>query len=449
MKRSLSHSGYGVVPVSIYTKPAGCGGNCIFCPDAKGIPKSYTFNEDTRLALQLKFHSGQQFMARWELLAPSLRRSRLPFEVIVLGGSFSAHSKEYRRSFVENLLGAMAQVGRSSSDECMTALCSVLTVESRPDQINQDECVFLRSIGVSKVEIGVQHTDDRVLTTVRRGHSQSDVQTATKLLKSNGFKVGYHVMIGLPGASLERDSQMLGETLWKNEYSPDYLKVYPCALLKDVTLQPELFKLWCNKSWRAPDEFYCQQALDVLSQNIPKYVRLSRIQRQFDLEESLDAPRPGLRTRMRSHLVDLRSRELHKDELVLASEADLILEIIVSGNDFIFELTQQYTKRLVSIARCFRSGEVAGEAVVRELKVFGLASAVGAVGASQGRGIGTRLLAEVENYFRGIGCKELLINAAPGAKSFFFKHGYVKREDHFLTRNLVGCAYLCGARAGF
>jgi len=34
----------------------------------------------------------------------------------------------------------------------ISARCSVLTVESRPDQINESECVFLRELGVSKVE---------------------------------------------------------------------------------------------------------------------------------------------------------------------------------------------------------------------------------------------------------------------------------------------------------
>ncbi len=70
----------------------------------------------------------------------------------------------------------------------------MLTVESRPDQITPQECEFLRSLGVTKVELGVQSTSDNVLQRVNRGHLQSDIKRATTLLKDGGFKVGYHLI---------------------------------------------------------------------------------------------------------------------------------------------------------------------------------------------------------------------------------------------------------------
>jgi len=35
----------GVAPVTVLTEPAGCPGECIFCPTADGMPKSYLPNE--------------------------------------------------------------------------------------------------------------------------------------------------------------------------------------------------------------------------------------------------------------------------------------------------------------------------------------------------------------------------------------------------------------------
>ena len=35
----------GVAPVTVLTRPAGCPGHCIFCPDAEGMPKSYLPDE--------------------------------------------------------------------------------------------------------------------------------------------------------------------------------------------------------------------------------------------------------------------------------------------------------------------------------------------------------------------------------------------------------------------
>jgi len=38
----------GVAPVTVLTEPAGCPGECVFCPDASGMPKSYLPDERER-----------------------------------------------------------------------------------------------------------------------------------------------------------------------------------------------------------------------------------------------------------------------------------------------------------------------------------------------------------------------------------------------------------------
>ncbi|MGB9883528.1 MAG: radical SAM protein, partial [Microgenomates group bacterium] len=45
-----------------------------------------------------------------------------------------------------------------------------LTTETRPDFINKEEILFLRKLGVTRVELGVQSTNDEVLKLVNRGH---------------------------------------------------------------------------------------------------------------------------------------------------------------------------------------------------------------------------------------------------------------------------------------
>jgi len=46
-----------------------------------------------------------------------------------------------------------------------------LTIETRPDWINEDEVLFLRYLGVTRVELGVQSVDNEILRIVRRGHT--------------------------------------------------------------------------------------------------------------------------------------------------------------------------------------------------------------------------------------------------------------------------------------
>ncbi len=436
-QRSLTRPISGVLPVALYVKPSECGGNCIFCPSAKGIPKSYINNEDTSLAKKHGYNSALQFRDRLKAQYPHFQISNLPYEVIVLGGSFSALSESYRRRFLEALYEEMNTYEGSMDSTTYSARCAVLTVESRPDQITEEECRFLREIGVSKVEIGVQHTSDSVLKVVARGHKQVEVVRATELLKLNGFKVGYHVMIGLPGSSLMADSKMLSHTLWQPEYHPDYLKVYPCMLLKDKDLQPPLAKLHDGKKWQAPSDDYCKEALAELARSIPQYVRLSRIQRQFDERDCLDGPKPGLRNRLTFHLPDLRAREAGFKlpvSAIVDCQQDLKCELSQSRNDLFFEVSIANTGTLLSIARVtIMSGSIA---ILREIKVFGSATPVGEKGQIQGNGLGTSLLHAVEDHLLHKGYQQIKTNAAVGARSFFLKNGYHLDHEYFLVKNL-------------
>lgn len=436
-KRSLTRPISGVLPVALYTNPAACGGTCIFCPSAKGIPKSYINNEDTSRAKKLGYDSALQFRAWIKAQNPHFQRSNLPYEVIVLGGSFSALSQSYRQRFLEALYEEMNTYEGSIDGTTASAKCAVLTVESRPDQITEEECRFLRKLGVSKVEIGVQHTSDSVLKAVARGHNQVEVVRATALLKLNGFKVGYHVMIGLPGASLMADIKMLSHTLWQPEYHPDYLKVYPCMLLKDKDFQPGLTKLHDEKKWQAPSDDYCKGALAELARSIPQYVRLSRIQRQFDEQDCLDGPKPGLRNRLTFHLADLRAREAGFKlpvSAIVDCQQDLKCELSQSRNDLFFEVSIANSGTLLSIARVtIMSSSIA---ILREIKVFGSATPIGEKGQVQGNGLGTRLLCAVEHHLLQRGYQQIKTNAAVGARTFFLKNGYQLDHEYFLAKNL-------------
>ena len=437
--RSKINMRYGVLPVAVYTKPYHCGGNCIFCPSTQGIPKSYLPNQDTLTAKRLSFDPAKQFKWKVKFLPKPLRQEEYPFEIIIIGGSFSSLAKEYRKWFVTKLYSAInskndAEAEHSKNNACQ-GRCSVLTVESRPDQITNEECKFLRELGVTKVELGVQHTNNEILDAVCRGHQQTHIIEATKLLKNHGFKIGYHVMLGLPGATINDDILMLGETLWFPQYHPDYLKIYPCTLLKDEKFQPKLHLLYRSKRWFPPSDEYCQVCLATLSKAIPKYVRVSRIQRQFSNNDILDSPKRGLRTRLLSKLNDLRSREAgtrltstvfdfnRLSILFNKSGADLYIEVVEKDNDILLAIARI---TITSKETCF----------LRELKVFGETNPVGLKGQIQGRGLGTYLLFVLEHHVSMMNVKNIYVNASIGAKSFFIQNGYFTTHKKILIKKI-------------
>jgi histone acetyltransferase (RNA polymerase elongator complex component) len=54
-------------------------------------------------------------------------------------------------------------------------------------------------LGCTRVQLGVQHTDDGVLRHINRGCTTADTVRAMRLLKDAAFKIDFHLMPDLPG----------------------------------------------------------------------------------------------------------------------------------------------------------------------------------------------------------------------------------------------------------
>ena len=103
----------GVTPVALMTSPAKCPhGKCTYCPGGIGsqwgdVPQSYTGHEPATMRgirnnyepyLQV-FNRLQQFV----LLGQSIDK----IEIIIMGGTFTARSKEYQELFVQDIYKAL------------------------------------------------------------------------------------------------------------------------------------------------------------------------------------------------------------------------------------------------------------------------------------------------------------------------------------------------------
>ena len=74
-----------------------------------------------------------------------------------------------------------------------------LTLETRPDSIDEAEVRRLRAYGCTRVQLGVQHTNEAVLKKINRGCTTEDAKRAVRLLKDACFKIDFHLMPDLPG----------------------------------------------------------------------------------------------------------------------------------------------------------------------------------------------------------------------------------------------------------
>ena len=61
-----------------------------------------------------------------------------------------------------------------------------ITLETRPDYINDKELLEMRELGCTRVELGVQAIDDKILKLNKRGHGVKEIAKATEILKNYG-----------------------------------------------------------------------------------------------------------------------------------------------------------------------------------------------------------------------------------------------------------------------
>ena len=289
--RSLS----GVVIVSVLTKPYPCPGKCVFCPNEKGLPKSYLSGEPAvERAKKAKFNPYTQTQSRLE----SLDAQGHPIDKIelrIIGASFTAYPKKYRTLFVakcfqaandfqkKNNLTNFAYARNVKLEEEQKrnekARCRIvgISIETRPDLVDEKEILNLRNLGVTMVELGVQTVFDDILTKCQRGHSVQETINATKLLKDTGFKIMYQIMPNLPGSNPKRDLESAKIIFSNADFKPDWLKIYPCLVCKGA----KLYKIWKDGKYRSYSDKKLIELLVKIKQILPYWVRVARLFRDI------------------------------------------------------------------------------------------------------------------------------------------------------------------------
>ena len=76
-----------------------------------------------------------------------------------------------------------------------------ICIETRPDALDDEWLWRFRRWGVTRVQLGAQHVDNKILKKINRGHNVEQLLWAMKYLKDNCFKIDIHIMPDLPDAS--------------------------------------------------------------------------------------------------------------------------------------------------------------------------------------------------------------------------------------------------------
>jgi len=449
--RSLS----GVTTVTVLTKPYPCPGQCIFCPDDVRMPKSYLPDEPgAARAFQNQFDPYRQVQSRLE----SYRAVGHPtdkIELLILGGTWSAYRRDYQEQFVRRCFDALNQVDSSTLAEAHARNETAphrnvgLVIETRPDEITVNELTWLRQLGVTKVQMGAQSLDDRILALNQRGHTTAQTHAAAALLRAFGFKIVLHWMPNLLGATPESDRQDF-ERLWQG-LCPDEIKIYPTQLLAGT----ELFRRWERGEYTPYTTGQLVHLIADIKPSIPPYCRVNRVIRDIPSTHVVEGNR---RTSLRQDALAELARRGGRCRCIRCREvrgqaveaADLELQDLVYPAGFAEEHFLSFITPADKIAGYLRLSlpgpaspptglvDLEEAALVREVHVYGQSLAVGAdqAGAAQHIGLGTALLQRAEEIARAAGYRRLAVIAAVGTRGYYAGRGFLPGELYHLKELL-------------
>ncbi|KPI89325.1 putative Elongator-like Protein 3a [Leptomonas seymouri] len=475
----------GVLVVTVFTSPYpdgqtfSCQWNCYYCPNEPGQPRSYLLNEPgVRRANRLEFDPCRQFEDRVRSLM-AIGHPADKVELLVLGGTWESYPFAYRERFIRDLFYAANVLfdppqapHRPPLDILQeqllneSAQCKIIgvTLETRPDTIKPEMLVELRRFGCTRVQLGIQHTDDGILALVNRQSTREDAANAIKLLKDSCFKVDIHLMPDLPGASPEIDKAMFDDVLNSPYLQADQWKIYPCQ-----TTPFSVIEQWFKDGKYHP--YGLQNLVEVLlyaKARVHPWIRVNRVIRDIPVDYVLAGVEvTNLRQLLAVKLKErgercrcIRCREVKGDKNVSEKLKSAVVkerQYEASEGTEIFVSVETPTEdamifgflRLRLHIRNWETpfAELTTCALIRELHVYGhllptyTEDGVGgaAVPAAQHTGIGRRLLERAEAIAKAEGYAKIAVISGVGVRGYYKRFGYRLTAAHrggFLVKRL-------------
>ncbi|MFA4830998.1 MAG: tRNA uridine(34) 5-carboxymethylaminomethyl modification radical SAM/GNAT enzyme Elp3 [Patescibacteria group bacterium] len=504
----------GIAVVTSLTKPYPCPGKCIYCPQEKGMPKSYLASEPAAArAFKLNFNPYEQMQKRILTLEANGHPTD-KIEFIVKGGTWNAYPLKYQYWFIlesfkacNNFKKLKVVVPTQYKDWKIKRLKDLqktlekeqtynetanhriigLTLETRPDAVTHETIFHMRQQGCTRIELGLQASDDKILKLVKRGHTVEQFKNAMLLLRSAGFKVDLHFMPGLPGSTSKHDVEMYKKLFTDPGLKPDMVKIYPCTVIKNSPLYA-----WLKSGKYKPyDNKKLFEALIQMKLATPRYCRISRLIRDIPAGEIkggniITNLRENLQREMKKRELRcqcLRCREIGHRVSVIPAKAgiqslnDTGFPIMVGNDKQPTIFTEKYettggteyflsfedVKRTTVFAflrlrlchaerspdsqrdssPAFREERGRNDSVcfIRELHVYGELIPLQHDSTSarqhtrvQHKGLGKKLMAEAERIAKKNNRGKIAVISGVGVREYYRKLGYIKNRTYMIKK---------------
>lgn len=490
LRKATVRSQSGIAIVTSLVKPYMCPGKCVYCPTEVRMPKSYIATEPAAArALMLNFSPYDQMKQRILMLEKNGHPTD-KIEYIIKGGTWNAYPLKYQYWFILESFRAANEASKqtkqsrqgkqekqltenSTLEELQEALEEEqtenesadhriigLTLETRPDAISPKTIYHMRRLGCTRIELGLQAPDDKILELIKRGHTVEQFRKAILLLRQAGFKVDLHFMPDLPGTTPEHDVEMYKSLFEDIGLRPDMVKIYPTAVVKSA----ELYQWLLDGKYTPYGEENLFNALLQMKLATPRYCRISRLIRDIPSDE-IEAGNKitNLREVLTKELkkrgercMCLRCREISRHENIKAPASpagwlkhESIPQLFIDTYETIggteYFLSYEDTDRIAVYGFLrLRIPNLANQenldnlanflpeirdcAFIRELHTYGQMVKIGEqeADAAQHKGLGKQLVAEAEKIAQAHGFKKVAVISGVGVREYYRKLGYRK-----------------------
>ena len=500
LRKKPSRNLSGITSITVLTAPFpngqkfSCKHNCYYCPNEpahegnnwQAQPRSYLYNEPAVLrANQHNFSAIRQMFNR---LDTYYSNGHVPdkLEIIIEGGTFTEYPPDYLNEYMRDLFYAaniyfdlreafpeydnIGEYGldftnlekirqpKTAEQEIKinkTANAHIIGVciETRPDALDDEWLYRFRKWGITRIQLGAQHVDNRILKKVNRGHTIEQLLWAMQYLMDNCFKIDIHIMPDLPDATPEIDRAMFDYVY--SIICPDQMKVYPCQ-----TTPWTVIEKWYREGKYTPyfdkDPNLLIDVIYYCMKTCPNWLRMPRVVRDIPCSIYVEGGNKiGNMRQVVDKLLDsdniysqeIRNREIgrHSEYYEKPAQYTNTYYYANNGHNYFIEY-ESYDKRAIFGFIRLRFVEpkknmtrfdiLRGRGLIRELHVYGDTTAVNTYDrrGCQHTGIGTGLLrcAEIETMKYGL--YGVVVISGEGVKGYYEKRGY-REVDTFMVKD--------------
>ena len=488
----------GINQITILTSPHpdgqtfSCKHDCFYCPNEPAHdgnnntpqPRSYLYSEPAvQRANRNDFDASKQTLDRLKsLLICGHKCDKLEF--IIEGGTFTEYPKKYLYNYFRDFIYTcnefynITAYGLDSdklrqkeslekeikynnmySNVKIIGIC----IETRPDSImenDEDGIPWIKTLlswGVTRLQLGLQHIDNKILKKINRGHNLYQAIKAIEICKNNCFKIDIHIMPDLPGSDPQKDIEMFDFIYETSFIQPDQMKIYPCEVVPWTKI-----KKWYDKGTYKPygnDKKLIEYVLTYAMNKCPAWIRLPRVVRDIPSQYISGGLNCGNirqnieKSKNFNGSVDIRSREIGRHPEYDFSDAQLFIRKYNASNgiEYFISYESKDNKALFGFCRLripsnnykndlMFPDTLNNKGLIRELHVYGSLMSVSNINnssenAMQHRGIGYRLLKTAENialfnhYKMG-----MVIISGIGVRNYYMKHDY-ELENNYMVKD--------------